>query len=166
LRVLLAVGNIALLWHPMVFQGHYRLFDVGGAIGLVGIAVMLIALRQNTARLYREEELDEQRHAEFCTANALARPKFYPGRSWDWRSAGCAVVFRSLAHLDYRAATVLAVEIAVIHNFLWHQTLRGQIGRRCVHRTGCRGSSNSTRRTGCSIVGDLVLMQVMVGSLG
>ena len=29
LRVLLAVGNIALLWHPMVFHGKYRLFDVG-----------------------------------------------------------------------------------------------------------------------------------------
>ena len=58
LRVLLAVGNIALLWHPMVFHGQYRLFDVGGAIGLVGMAVMLIAITaKNTARLYREERI-------------------------------------------------------------------------------------------------------------
>ena len=58
LRVLLAVGNIALMWHPMVFHGRYRLFDVGGAIGLVGMAMMLIAVTaKNTARLYGEERI-------------------------------------------------------------------------------------------------------------
>ena len=41
---------------------------------------------------------------------------------------------------------VLAVEIAVIHTFFGTKTLRGQIGRRCVHRTGCQCSLNSTRR--------------------
>ena len=60
------------------------------------------------------------------------------------------VVFRSVVHLDYRAATVLAVEVPSLIIFFGTKTLRGQIGRRCVHRTGCRGSSNSTRRTGCS----------------
>src|ERR1700722_8783969 len=36
LRILLAVGNLALLWRPRIhlFGGEYRLFDVGGAIGL------------------------------------------------------------------------------------------------------------------------------------
>ena len=33
LRILLAVGNVALLYRPMIFHGHYRLFDVGGGVG-------------------------------------------------------------------------------------------------------------------------------------
>jgi archaetidylinositol phosphate synthase len=60
LRILLAVGNLALLWKPMVhFLGReYRLFDVGGAIGLMGMALMLICFTlQNTARLYRQERI-------------------------------------------------------------------------------------------------------------
>jgi phosphatidylglycerophosphate synthase len=58
LRILLAVGNLALFWKPEVhlLGREYRLFDVGGAIGLAGMALMLIAFTlQNTARLYREE---------------------------------------------------------------------------------------------------------------
>ncbi len=60
LRILLAVGNLALLWKPMVhFLGRqYRLFDVGGTIGLMGMALMLICFTlQNTARLYRQERI-------------------------------------------------------------------------------------------------------------
>jgi phosphatidylglycerophosphate synthase len=60
LRILLAVGNLALLWRPMVhFLGReYRLFDVGGAIGLTGMALMLICFTlQNSGRLYREERI-------------------------------------------------------------------------------------------------------------
>jgi len=62
LRVLLAVGNLALLWRPNVhfFGKVYRLFDVGGSIGLVGIAFMLVFFTvQNTARLYREERISQ-----------------------------------------------------------------------------------------------------------
>lgn len=68
LRMLLAVGNLALFWKPNVHfaflrrfglvGGEYRLFDVGGAIGLAGMAVMLIFFTlQNTLRLYREEKI-------------------------------------------------------------------------------------------------------------
>jgi archaetidylinositol phosphate synthase len=62
LRVLLSVGNLALLWKPMVhmFGGRYRLFDVGGAIGLVGMALMVVVFTaQNTVRLYREERIPQ-----------------------------------------------------------------------------------------------------------
>ncbi len=59
LRILLAIGNLALLRNPIVhFLGHgpYRLFDVGGAVGLIGMAVMLVWVTvKNTQRLYREE---------------------------------------------------------------------------------------------------------------
>jgi phosphatidylglycerophosphate synthase len=58
LRILLAVGNLALFWKPVVhlFGGQYRLFDVGGAIGLAGMGLMVVIFTlQNTIRLYREE---------------------------------------------------------------------------------------------------------------
>jgi archaetidylinositol phosphate synthase len=58
LRILLALGNLALLWKPMLgfLGGRYRLFDVGGTIGLIGMGVMLIFFTlQNTVRLYDEE---------------------------------------------------------------------------------------------------------------
>jgi len=58
LRILLAVGNLALLYRPIIFHGRYRLFDVGGVIGLVGMAVMLICFTaRNTRRLYLEERI-------------------------------------------------------------------------------------------------------------
>ncbi len=60
LRVLLVVGNMVLFWKPMVhvLGGSYRLFDVGGAIGLAGMSMMVVAFTvKNTARLYREERL-------------------------------------------------------------------------------------------------------------
>jgi phosphatidylglycerophosphate synthase len=60
LRILLAIGNLALFWKPVVhlFGGAYRLFDVGGAIGLAGMTLMVIVFTlQNTFRLYREESI-------------------------------------------------------------------------------------------------------------
>jgi hypothetical protein len=40
------------------FGGRYRLFDVGGAIGLAGMTLMVVCFTaQNTMRLYREERL-------------------------------------------------------------------------------------------------------------
>ena len=64
LRILLAAGNLALFWKPTVHlfgsQSHYRLFDLGGAIGLAGMGLMLIVFTlQNTARLYREERIPQ-----------------------------------------------------------------------------------------------------------
>lgn len=62
LRILLAIGNLALFWKPIahVFGHAYRLFDIGGVIGMVGMAAMLIAFTvQNTVRLYREERIGE-----------------------------------------------------------------------------------------------------------
>lgn len=62
LRILLAVGNLALFWKPVVhlFGGRSRLFDVGGAIGLAGMGLMVIVFTlQNTIRLYREERISQ-----------------------------------------------------------------------------------------------------------
>jgi len=62
LRILLAVGNLALFWRPEVhlLGRQYRLFDVGGAIGLAGMSLMVIVFTlQNTMRLYREERIPQ-----------------------------------------------------------------------------------------------------------
>ncbi|MGA7890005.1 MAG: CDP-alcohol phosphatidyltransferase family protein [Candidatus Sulfotelmatobacter sp.] len=60
LRMLLAAGNLAVLWKPQVhfLGGYYKLFDLGGAIGLAGMALMVVFFTaQNTARLYRDERI-------------------------------------------------------------------------------------------------------------
>jgi phosphatidylglycerophosphate synthase len=62
LRILLAIGNLALFWKPVVhlFGAKYRLFDVGGTIGLAGMSLILIVFTlQNTFRLYREESIPQ-----------------------------------------------------------------------------------------------------------
>ena len=60
IRILLGIGNIVLLYRPMVhiFGLHHRLFDVGGVIAIAGMAIMLvISTIRHTAQLYREERI-------------------------------------------------------------------------------------------------------------
>jgi archaetidylinositol phosphate synthase len=60
LRILLAIGNLALLWRPMgrIFGQNYLIFDIGGVIGIVGMSLMLIVSSiRNTIALYRAERL-------------------------------------------------------------------------------------------------------------
>ena len=58
LRLLLAAGNLALLRWPRVLGGQYRLFDLGGAIGLIGMIAMLVFFTvQNGYRLYCQERI-------------------------------------------------------------------------------------------------------------
>ena len=60
LRLLLAIGNLALLWKSTVhlFGRSYRLFNVGATVGISGmLLILLISVVQNTMRLYRREPL-------------------------------------------------------------------------------------------------------------
>ncbi len=61
LRILLAIGNIALLVRGggvKIAGQQMLLFDVGGAVGLVGMALMLvISTIKHTIQLYNEERL-------------------------------------------------------------------------------------------------------------
>ena len=58
LRILLAAGNLALLRWPVILHGRYRLFDIGGMVGLMGMGAMLVFFTaRNTRRLYREERI-------------------------------------------------------------------------------------------------------------
>jgi archaetidylinositol phosphate synthase len=62
LRLLLCAGNLALLRWPIIhlFDRTYRLFDIGGAIGLAGMSMMVVIFTlQNTVRLYREERIPQ-----------------------------------------------------------------------------------------------------------
>ena len=61
LRVLLAIGNIALMFKPYVtIAGHrFLLADVGAVVAIpVLIVLAIVATLKNTARLYNEERLD------------------------------------------------------------------------------------------------------------
>ncbi len=60
IRILLMVGNVALIYHPYahLFGHEFLLFDVGGSIaisGMLGMAV--VATIRHIATLYREERL-------------------------------------------------------------------------------------------------------------
>jgi archaetidylinositol phosphate synthase len=60
LRLLLCVGNLALFYRPVVtlLGGKYLLFDVGGAIGIAGMAVMFVTTAiRHTRALYNAERL-------------------------------------------------------------------------------------------------------------
>ncbi len=56
----MAVGNLALVWRPDAHLAgtDWRLFDVGGAVGIAGMGLMLVvAVAQHTRALYAAERL-------------------------------------------------------------------------------------------------------------
>lgn len=62
LRILLCLGNLALFWKTMTHLAGraYRLFDVGGTMGITGMMlILLISVAQHTVKLYRREPLPE-----------------------------------------------------------------------------------------------------------
>jgi phosphatidylglycerophosphate synthase len=74
LRLLLCIGNVALLWKSMAHLAGraYRIFDIGGAMGISGMLLILcISVVTNTARLYRREPLPAalQRNSEHDEGN-------------------------------------------------------------------------------------------------
>jgi putative flippase GtrA len=75
-------------------------------------------------------------------------------------------VFRSVLHLDYLLATALAVETAVIHNFLWHErfTWADRPAERFVHSLARLAKFNISNGL-VSLVGNLLIMRALVGQL-
>jgi putative flippase GtrA len=88
------------------------------------------------------------------------------------------LLVRSVLHFNYLAATAIAVEAAVVHNFIWHEHFtwadrtkldRTKLNRRKLDRSGSgrRSWSRLLRfnlTTGAiSIFGSVALMRVMVG---
>jgi len=71
---------------------------------------------------------------------------------------------KSGLHLNYLLATALAVEAAVVHNFLWHEryTWADRV-QRSSRRSLPRLLRFNLTTGGVSIAGNLVLMKLMVG---
>lgn len=60
LRILLAIGNLVVLWRPMpVIAGHaHKLFDIGGVVGAAGLFLTLVySAVRNTRALYLAEPI-------------------------------------------------------------------------------------------------------------
>jgi putative flippase GtrA len=79
---------------------------------------------------------------------------------------GALAAFRSWLKLDYLLATGLAVEIAVVHNFLWHERYtwadRPATGAmQSLVRLAKFNASNGA----VSMVGNLGLMRLLVGEM-
>jgi putative flippase GtrA len=74
---------------------------------------------------------------------------------------------KSVLHFNYLAATAIAVEVAVAHNFVWHERFtwgdRVQVSwSRSLRRLLRFNLTNGA----VSIVGNLALMRMMVGQAG
>jgi putative flippase GtrA len=83
-------------------------------------------------------------------------------------------LLKSMLHLNYLSATAIAVEAAVVHNFVWHEQLtwadRTKPDRRKPNRMQSRWRRSLSRllrfnltNGAVSILGNLALMKVMVG---
>lgn len=77
-------------------------------------------------------------------------------------------LLKTLLHFDYLVATAIAVEAAVVHNFVWHEQFtwadrtkadRAESWRRSLPRLLRFNLTNGA----VSILGNLALMKVMVG---
>jgi putative flippase GtrA len=77
-------------------------------------------------------------------------------------------VLTSTAHsISYLAATVVAVELAVLNNFAWHQRWTWSDRPSSTRGETLRRLAKFNLTTGLvSIVGNLVLMSVLVGRFG
>jgi len=75
-------------------------------------------------------------------------------------------LFRSWLKLDYLLATALAVEIAVIHNFVWHERFTW-VDRPTTHpaQSLIRLIKFNASNGAISILGNLALMRLLVGAL-
>jgi len=75
-------------------------------------------------------------------------------------------IFRSLLHLDYLLATVLAVESAVLHNFVWHERFTWA-DRPALRLTGSliRLARFNASNGLTSILGNLLLVRWLVGGM-
>jgi putative flippase GtrA len=73
-------------------------------------------------------------------------------------------VLKGWLHLDYLLATALAVEAAVLHNFLWHEHYTWA-DRARTGGTFVRLAKFNLTTGALSILGNLVLMTLLVGAV-
>ena len=75
-------------------------------------------------------------------------------------------IFRSWFELEYLLATALAVEIAVVHNFFWHERFTWK-DRPSAHpiQSLIRLLKFNVSNGAVSIVGNLISMRLLVGAM-
>ncbi len=79
---------------------------------------------------------------------------------------GAFALFFSALHLNYLVATGLAVETAVLHNFVWHELYTWKhLPRGGARDTGWRLLRFHAGNGAISILGNLALMRLFVGGL-
>jgi len=83
------------------------------------------------------------------------------------QSAALYALTRGTHHIHYLLATALAVELAVLHNFAWHQRWTWK-HRRCPTTAGVisRLAKFNVTNGVVSIVGNLLFMSMFVGWFG
>jgi len=82
----------------------------------------------------------------------------------------CLGLLVSGLHVGYLTATALAVETAVLHNFIWHERFTwkdrtGQVVHSRVRDVGMRLLRFHAGNGAVSILGNLALMRLLVGTL-
>jgi putative flippase GtrA len=73
-------------------------------------------------------------------------------------------VLKGMFHIDYLAATAVAVEAAVVHNFVWHEQFTWADRINSSWKSSIPRFLRFNLTTGAvSILGNLALMRVLVG---
>ena len=73
-------------------------------------------------------------------------------------------ILKGIVHLDYLAATAIAVEAAVVHDFVWHEQFTWSDRVNASWRGSILRFARFNLTTGgVSILGNLLLMKVLVG---
>ena len=77
---------------------------------------------------------------------------------------GALAMMRSGLHWNYLLSTAVAVEVTVVHNFLWHErfTWADRPAREPLQRFVAFNCSNGL----ISLVGNLAIVKLLAGSLG
>src|SRR2546421_4071482 len=61
MRLLLMIGNVVLIYHPRAHHQRYLLYDIGGVVAILGMALILVVLSiQHTHALYKLERLPKR----------------------------------------------------------------------------------------------------------
>jgi putative flippase GtrA len=79
---------------------------------------------------------------------------------------GSLAILKDIFHVQYLAATALAVELAVLHNFVWHVRFTWKDRPGSIPVTLQRLLRFHLGNGLISIAGNLVLMRVLAGGLG
>ncbi len=180
LRILLAIGTLVLLVNPTVpvFGRRYLLFDVGGVVAMAGIGVALLAAAiAHTMELYRAEPLRKGVGSGFGSVIAPdpISIKTTPRRFAVFNVVGVVGfgvqilalwLLVRVGHLPYLVATVIAVETAILHNFIchWCWTWSDRVGGRAEFLV--RLVRFNATNGAVSLVVNVALMALLQGVLG